>query len=110
LYVRNVHIQNVKLLKDVRLSFLRGDEERMWTVLVGENGLGKTTILQCIALAASGRDRANHLADVPSLPDRRTNQELVLLRKLKTELTPSFPQSHHFSVFLAVADSSAINL
>ena len=57
MYVREVHIQNVKLLRDVRLSFLRGDEERMWTVLVGENGVGKTTILQCIALAASGRDR-----------------------------------------------------
>ncbi len=74
MYVRNVHIRNLKLLKDVRLSFLRGDEERMWTVLVGENGLGKTTILQSIALAASGRDRANQLADVPSLPDRRTPQ------------------------------------
>ena len=82
MYVRDIHIQNVKLLKDVRLSFLRGDEERMWTVLVGENGVGKTTILQCIALAASGPDRANQLADVPSLPDRRSTQSTTTIEAI----------------------------
>ncbi len=71
MYVRSVNIQNIKLLRDVKISFLRGDEPRMWTVLVGENGLCKTTILQAIAMAASGRDRANQLANVPSLQDRR---------------------------------------
>jgi hypothetical protein len=71
MYVRELRVQNVKLLRDVRVSFLRGGQPRLWTVLVGENGLGKTALLQAIALAASGRDRANQLANVLSFPDIR---------------------------------------
>nr|GEU28549.1 hypothetical protein [Tanacetum cinerariifolium] len=33
----------------------------MWTVLIGENGTGKTSILQSIALAAAGQLRVNEL-------------------------------------------------
>jgi hypothetical protein len=62
----------------------------MWTVLLGENGLCKTTILQAIALAASGVDRANQLVDVPSLPDRRLAKPEV---RIGAEL--SFAPGHH---------------
>jgi recombinational DNA repair ATPase RecF len=74
MYIRNLHIENLKLLRDVRIPFTREGEIRRWTVLVGENGLCKTTILQAIALAASGPDRANQLLTdigVGSLPDLR---------------------------------------
>ncbi len=73
MYIRDLIVKNVKLLSDAHLPFVRNnDDVRMWTVLVGENGLCKTTLLQAIAAAASGRDRANQLANIPSLPDRRT--------------------------------------
>ncbi|MGK3996365.1 AAA family ATPase [Sorangium sp. So ce1024] len=76
MYLREIHIRNLKLLRDLRLSFTTpSGEPRMWTVIVGENGLCKTSILQAIALAASGPDRANQLADIPSLPDRRHPDE-----------------------------------
>jgi hypothetical protein len=75
MYIRNLQIKNLKLLRDVNIPFTRGDEIRHWTVLVGENGLCKTTILQAIALAASGPDRANQLAEVASLPDLRNLEE-----------------------------------
>jgi recombinational DNA repair ATPase RecF len=64
MYIRTLHVKDVKLLRDLRIDFTRDDKPRMWTVLVGENGLCKTTILQSIALAASGPDRANQLAEV----------------------------------------------
>jgi hypothetical protein len=83
MYIRELHVENVKLLRDFRLSFLRDGKPRMWTVLIGENGLCKTTVLQAIALAASGPDRANQLADVPSLPDRR-------LKKAKATIEAEF--------------------
>lgn len=70
-FVRRIEIDNVKLLKRVRLSFERNGDARPWTVLVGENGTGKTTILQAVAMAASGATRSMQLADVASLPDRR---------------------------------------
>ncbi|WP_224366950.1 AAA family ATPase [Hyalangium versicolor] len=80
MYLLNLEISGLKLLRDFRLS--PRDEQgrpRMWTVLIGENGLCKTSILQAIAMAASGYVRANQLADVPSLPDRRrTDAELSI--------------------------------
>lgn len=72
MYVRRLHIQNVKLLRDFKLDFVDAQGwPRMWTVILGENGSCKTTILQAIALAATGPARATALADVASLPDKR---------------------------------------
>lgn len=62
MYVRWLGIDGFKLLRDFELDFTRDGEPRMWTVLVGRNGLCKTAILRALALAASGRDRANQLA------------------------------------------------
>ncbi len=62
MYVRKLRIDGLKLLRDFELDFTRDGEPRMWTVLVGRNGLCKTSILRALALAASGRDRANQLA------------------------------------------------
>jgi len=72
MYLRNLRVQNVKLLRDFELSLVRPNgTPRMWTVIIGENGSCKTTLLQAIALAALGKDRANQLGDIPSLRDQR---------------------------------------
>lgn len=71
MYLRKLRIRNVKLLRDVELDFTRDDAPRMWTAFIGENGLCKTALLQAIALAASGPDRANQLADGSALHDAR---------------------------------------
>lgn len=67
-------MQNVKLLRDVAIDFVDAHgNPRMWTVFVGENRLCKTTLLQTIAAAASGRDKATHIATdvIESWPDLR---------------------------------------
>lgn len=74
MYVRHLHVRNVKLLRDVAIDFIGADgRPRMWTVFVGENRLCKTTLLQAIAAAACGTDRGTQLvADVvASWPDLR---------------------------------------
>lgn len=74
MYLRHHHVRNVKLLRDVPLSFVDADDRpRMWTVFVGENRLCKTTLLQTIAAAASGVDRGTQLATdaIASWPDLR---------------------------------------
>ncbi|MCX4245698.1 AAA family ATPase [Paraliomyxa miuraensis] len=74
MYLRHLHIENLRLIRDLELDFVDGDgEPRMWTVLIGRNGAGKTSILQAIALAAVGHLRANQLAGATavSMPDRR---------------------------------------
>ena len=74
MYVRHLRVQNVKLLRDVKVDFLGADgQPRMWTVFVGENRLCKTTLLQTIAAAASGQDRGTQLVSdvIASWPDLR---------------------------------------
>lgn len=71
--LRKIHITNLKRLRDFSIDFTRDGEPRMWTVLIGPNGTGKTTILQAIALAAAGCFRADELVSGlrESLPDKR---------------------------------------
>ncbi len=74
MHLRRLSVKNLKLLRDLRLSFTHPDgSPRQWTVFVGENGLCKTSLLQAIALAASGPERANQLAAdaVPLMRDKR---------------------------------------
>lgn len=54
----------------------------MWTVLVGRNGRCKTAILRALALASSGRDRANQLAQGMhrSLRDARDDHSTLSIR------------------------------
>jgi hypothetical protein len=76
-YLTNLKIERLKLLEEFSLRFVDDDgAPRMWTVLVGENGRCKTSILRAIALAASGAARGNELADLASLPDRRVAEDL----------------------------------
>jgi predicted ATP-binding protein involved in virulence len=79
MYLRTLRLQNIKHIRDLTLSFERGEgrQPRMWTVLLGENGTGKTTILRTLALLASGYVRANQLieADIDSLQSLHSKEE-----------------------------------
>jgi hypothetical protein len=89
MYVRRLHVQNLKRLRDFRLDFRHADQPRMWTVLIGENGTAKTTLLQAIALAATGSKQVNTLAGpvVRHLRDRRGKDTLEI--EVDFEFTPS---------------------
>lgn len=73
--IRKLHVKNFRLLRDFELDFVDSEtgQPRNWTVLVGENGRGKSSILQAIALASVGRTLANSLASgqIASFEDRR---------------------------------------
>lgn len=62
MYIRNITLKNIRLFREQKLSFLRKGEPRMWTIILGENGTCKTTVLQAIAMAASGASVAGRLA------------------------------------------------
>lgn len=79
MYIRSLHINNLKRLRDMTLDFTEADgSPRMWTVIIGENGTGKTSILQAIALAAAGMLRVNDLASgtFAHLVDRRQKTQM----------------------------------
>ena len=79
MYITDLRIDHLKLLRNFHLEFTNADgTPRMWTVLVGENGRCKTSVLRAIALAASGAARAGELADLASLADKRVVQPLTI--------------------------------
>lgn len=81
MYIRSLSIKNLKRLHDLTLPFTHADgSPRMWTVLIGENGTGKTSILQAIALAAAGQLRVNDLVgdSFVHLVDRRQTEALEI--------------------------------
>lgn len=80
MYIRRLHIQHMKRIADLTLEFEHEGKPRMWTVLIGENGTAKTTILQAIALAAAGGRQVNTLAKpiVKHLRDRRGEAEMAI--------------------------------
>lgn len=64
MYLKKLLLQNIKILAEQELSFVTGDgSPRLWTVLIGNNGLCKTTILQAIALATVGDKQAIGLVE-----------------------------------------------
>ncbi len=92
MYLRHLHVSNVKLLRDVDLDFMGADgRPRMWTVFVGENRLCKTTLLQTIAAAACGPDRGTQLVTdvVASWPDLRNPTPLCV------DATFGFSETRH---------------
>ncbi len=78
MYIETLKIENWKLIKSLELDFKKADgTPRMWTVLIGKNGTGKTSILQAIALAAIGKEDVGELARPISrhLHDRRSKPQ-----------------------------------
>ncbi len=86
MYLRRLHIRNLKLIEDLTLDFTRDGEPRGLTVLVGENGTCKTSVLQAIALAASGRAIAERVGGdiAASLPHiERTGEDVEVLAEFQ---------------------------
>lgn len=85
MYVRRLQVQNLKRLRSFTVDFCHAGQPRMWTVLIGENGTAKTTLLQAIALAATGSKQVNTLAGpiVKHLRDRRSSAPLAIDAKFE---------------------------
>jgi energy-coupling factor transporter ATP-binding protein EcfA2 len=62
MYLKTFVIENVKCFGRVELDFFHDDgQPKRWCVILGENGTGKSTLLQSIGMALMGPDPANRL-------------------------------------------------
>ena len=77
MFLKMISLKNVKCFSDITLSFesendsIRSFENengsiRKWTLLLAENGMGKSTLLKAIALATSGTDAIADLLEESS--------------------------------------------
>jgi hypothetical protein len=54
-YFCSLDVENVRCFGDKqRLNLMNGDRPAKWTVVLGDNGVGKTTLLQCLYSMAPG--------------------------------------------------------
>jgi hypothetical protein len=58
LYLKKVRLQNIRSFRDVKLDFAGDDGVRMWALVIGDNGVGKTSLLRAIAMGLCDRDSA----------------------------------------------------
>ena len=66
-FVSRVEIENFRNIEELSFAVPSGDAEHVgWKVLLGENGAGKSSVLQAIALALMGRSRVRRSRDIPT--------------------------------------------
>ncbi|MBL0018806.1 MAG: AAA family ATPase [Bacteroidetes bacterium] len=53
MYIKDVHLKNLKSLKNLHLYFEEG-KEAGWHIILGDNGSGKTSTIRAIALGLIG--------------------------------------------------------
>lgn len=97
MYLRRVRVQRLKLLRDLTLDFSAPDGSlRMWTVVIGRNGTGKSSLLQAAALAAAGGLQVNTLAGraIGHLRDRRTKEPLRIDAEFMFDEHERHPRLH----------------
>ncbi|MEO1249047.1 MAG: AAA family ATPase [Pseudomonadota bacterium] len=71
MFLKTLALENVRCFESATVNFDLGidhaddddGKNRKWTVIVGENGGGKTTVLQSIALLMAGSDALPELLD-----------------------------------------------
>ena len=67
MYIDSVSLQNVKCFRDIELKFQTAgqtrDRQSNWNVILGDNGDGKTTLLQAIAVCLMDAATAQKLVD-----------------------------------------------
>lgn len=57
MFLQRLVLENVKAIKEIELPFVTPDSKtRKWTLLLGENGSGKTTVMQAIGLLLAGSE------------------------------------------------------
>lgn len=74
MWIEEISLENIKCFEKITLKFGTANAPHKWVTLLSENGSGKTTILQAIALMLAGPESASQLLPRPVgwLKDQKT--------------------------------------
>ena len=65
MFLRHLHLKNIRSIEQLDLSFVAANGVRSWTYLLGENGTGKSSVLKAIALVLAGSESIYELVGNP---------------------------------------------
>ncbi|MBI4604803.1 MAG: AAA family ATPase [Planctomycetes bacterium] len=86
MFLKSIRIENLRCLRRLELSFeAEQGGLRQWTMLLGENGAGKSTVLRGIALLLAGSEALPELLGNPASWIRLGARECRLEAELVTE-------------------------
>ena len=63
MYISKIEIRNIRCFDHVILDFESASDICCGGMIIGDNGLGKTTILRCIAMSLCGKSSVSGLID-----------------------------------------------
>lgn len=67
MFLKNLRLENFRCFENIELSFTNENgSNRKWTVLLGENGMGKSNLLKAIGLVTAGSDALSDLLGEPN--------------------------------------------
>jgi predicted ATPase len=107
MFLQSLQLENVRSLGDVQFDFRSGDgKTRKWTLLLGENGCGKSTVLRAIGLILAGPDALPELIGSPDTWIRngasscRISARLITQKKETRDISLSFSRGENISRIL----------
>ena len=66
MFLKDIHLKNFRCFENLELSFTKEDNStRKWTLLLAENGNGKSNLLKAIGLITAGSDALSDLLGEP---------------------------------------------
>jgi len=61
MYITNIKLTDVRCIKDVNIDLTKGSGAKSWLVIVGNNGVGKTSFLRSLAMGLCDKTGATSL-------------------------------------------------
>ncbi|MCX5826736.1 MAG: AAA family ATPase [Deltaproteobacteria bacterium] len=61
MYITNIMLKDVRCIKDVNIDLTKGSGAKSWLVIVGNNGVGKTSFLRSLAMGLCDKTGATSL-------------------------------------------------
>lgn len=84
-YITSLELKNFKRIKNLKLNVADTASEKYmapWTVFLGENGVGKSTVLQAVALCMTDKKHITLLTNTKQLINNKSNYASI---KLETD-------------------------
>jgi len=95
LYISKLELRNIRCFDEITINFSSTKGAYKWGVILGDNGLGKTTILRSIAMGLCGKESVSGLMDELYGEWIRTRK---FRGKIRLELISEDKNEEHYSI------------